>query len=930
MLPAPFAPASHADVYAYKSDTLDYHLNRRREDLLRLQAAYPATYNATRGAMSAADAWQTVFSRLEAHGVRAGPLGLELSPSATFPPRDADARAALHAALRLLVYAEGSSSVRPSQPLYTRANAGWAKLMWHADTRVLSNLPSASDAPPSAAAPPSAVPTADTPAPTPAAKPAAKQLLQSLLSDGFVQIADLGLNTTALTEQAYTALARDGVRSYRNDIVTSRARLPALEPLLHNTTLAHAVRGYLGGSARFDGYATFKLTAQATTQTYPSGWWHHDRCGRRLRMFVYVHDVALDGRPTLAARGSHNVLSYYSYLDNIALTRFSDAFVRKRHEVVPLVGRAGGGFLLDTNALHRAQLDGARERIAILLEWHGHNKIPSLAGHDAVMALPCPSIKSGPWSWTGGMPGWPLYPPDAGARPWRGHGGGRGRTVWARPTHRNRISTPPARPAAAARGGGHAAGAPGKAKGLGGAGRASPMAVSDAKRSRQHANNQSRKLDRAFRPLSSGGLSGHSARRFSLAAHARVALPDAAPPAARDEKMDAMAGRCFAQAKPQGCAAVYVVAPSPLQPQMRDAFLEMAAGSARTLRTHLPSARIVLILGVHHHPHHPADNKGTHQARPAPTTPLTTSTLNISSEGLSSHLLLAFDEIVPWSDPPLTALASQHVPHSGWLMKPAMIAATPYQRSLFLDADIAVEHPHIAALFALLAANDEPPSQMPPPTLPQMPPPTRPTPAPVGFIGAVEVPTSNSRRALGGERIYNSGVMGLNTAVAATSTLLARWQAWHVAIVCALHQMEESDPPGAPKSLSRAHQWHLATNDQHALARLLTPNRTHPSLVGLRRLTLSSRFNWRDRGSGGSALLTGATDGMGAAHALATSRDGPVVIRHDGTPKYNALRRHGRFTSRATPREEQEVRARMREAAEAAQRGLCALPREPL
>jgi hypothetical protein len=65
-----------------------------------------------------------------------------------------------------------------------------------------------------------------------------------------------------------------------------------------------------------------------------------------------------------------------------------------RHEIVPLTGQAGGGFLLDTNALHRAELHGVRERTAVLLEWHAHRKIQSLAPHPAVMALPCPSIKS--------------------------------------------------------------------------------------------------------------------------------------------------------------------------------------------------------------------------------------------------------------------------------------------------------------------------------------------------------------------------------------------------------------------------------------------------------------------------------------------------------------------------------------------------------
>ena len=44
----------------------------------------------------------------------------------------------------------------------------------------------------------------------------------------------------------------------------------------------------------------------------PSALWHHDRCGRRLRVFIYVHDVDEGSRPTQYARGSHRTLSYYS------------------------------------------------------------------------------------------------------------------------------------------------------------------------------------------------------------------------------------------------------------------------------------------------------------------------------------------------------------------------------------------------------------------------------------------------------------------------------------------------------------------------------------------------------------------------------------------------------------------------------------------
>ena len=78
---------------------------------------------------------------------------------------------------------------------------------------------------------------------------------------------------------------------------------------------------------------------------------------------MFVHDVGSDGQPTLAARGSHRTVAYYSYIESISLTRFADGFVRRHYEPVALTGPAGGGFLLDTNGLHRAMLgEGGRPR----------------------------------------------------------------------------------------------------------------------------------------------------------------------------------------------------------------------------------------------------------------------------------------------------------------------------------------------------------------------------------------------------------------------------------------------------------------------------------------------------------------------------------------------------------------------------------------
>ena len=262
-------------------------------------------------------------------------------------------------------------------------------------------------------------------------------------------------------------------------------------------------------------------------------------------MFVYVHDVGIDGRPTLAARGSHRTLAYYSVLDHLSLTRFSHEYVSSRHEVVPLIGKAGGGFLLDTNMLHRASLQGGRARVAVLLEWHAHRKIPMLASHPAVMQLPCPSIKHDPtYSWKAGRPGFALYPPDAIG----------GRSV-----------TPP---------------------------RSNVRVYSDERW--PTTKTRSRRLRREQQASPRG--------RTAAAAHASpmaIGSSTSAKKGLVDRAVQERAVACFARPRAQGgCAALYVVAPPPPgRPNVQSAFISLAAESARSLKRHLPTARTVLVLG---------------------------------------------------------------------------------------------------------------------------------------------------------------------------------------------------------------------------------------------------------------------------------------------------------------------------------------------
>ena len=97
-------------------------------------------------------------------------------------------------------------------------------------------------------------------------------------------------------------------------------------------------------------------TLSTPAPDYWSGYWHHDRCGRRLKAFLFLHDILPDGRPTMVANASHRT-HYFTY-DWLKGSRFADKYIRENYDVVPMTGKRGGGFIFDTNAIHK----GTRKR----------------------------------------------------------------------------------------------------------------------------------------------------------------------------------------------------------------------------------------------------------------------------------------------------------------------------------------------------------------------------------------------------------------------------------------------------------------------------------------------------------------------------------------------------------------------------------------
>ena len=148
-------------------------------------------------------------------------------------------------------------------------------------------------------------------------------MLASLHANGYASVRDWGIDVVALRQQAEAAfekLLRELKLKQGLDLKKTGypklnfnpplSSLPALEPLLRNSSTARVVNDYLGGAARFDGASLLRLTDNTTTENNANALWHHDRCGRRLKAFIFLNDVEIDGRPTVVARGSHNTLYY--------------------------------------------------------------------------------------------------------------------------------------------------------------------------------------------------------------------------------------------------------------------------------------------------------------------------------------------------------------------------------------------------------------------------------------------------------------------------------------------------------------------------------------------------------------------------------------------------------------------------------------------
>merc|ERR1719191_786132 len=98
--------------------------------------------------------------------------------------------------------------------------------------------------------------------------------------------------------------------------------------------------------------------------------WHTDHCGNNLKVGILLQDTDEESHPTQVAGGSHKSRKF----DITGWVK--SAGVAQNFKVHSMTGRAGGGFIFDTNALHRANKRGkAVDRHSIMLDFN------PVAGH---------------------------------------------------------------------------------------------------------------------------------------------------------------------------------------------------------------------------------------------------------------------------------------------------------------------------------------------------------------------------------------------------------------------------------------------------------------------------------------------------------------------------------------------------------------------
>lgn len=205
-------------------------------------------------------------------------------------------------------------------------------------------------------------------------------------NNGFIQFADLGVdvdNITAFLKDQWKKPYWDGNHArHVSQYVRTTDDLDSMLPLFKNQIIMELASYYMGSNVEITASYGFKVSQQSNPKNHGAANFHHDNCGTRLKLFLYLQDVLDDsGAPTEIVPGTQRLSHYQVGAGTLAY--LSRDFVRSSYpKIQKMYGARGGGFMFDTNAIHRASLEVAHlERDAVVLEIHSSEKlIPKLIG----------------------------------------------------------------------------------------------------------------------------------------------------------------------------------------------------------------------------------------------------------------------------------------------------------------------------------------------------------------------------------------------------------------------------------------------------------------------------------------------------------------------------------------------------------------------
>ena len=167
-----------------------------------------------------------------------------------------------------------------------------------------------------------------------------------------------------LTPMRFNEKSSRGVSSHNVDLNS----FPRVQYFIRET-LRPIVQNYIGEQMLQGNTVLLKLSKRNLEKSeYISGMWHHDRCAKRVKCFIFLTDIDEESHPMRLISNTHKQI-YFDY-SRLPVSRLADEYALKHGKEIVFTGPAGHGFCFDTNGIHKGTLTGKKQRITLITEFH--------------------------------------------------------------------------------------------------------------------------------------------------------------------------------------------------------------------------------------------------------------------------------------------------------------------------------------------------------------------------------------------------------------------------------------------------------------------------------------------------------------------------------------------------------------------------------